>query len=334
MTKEVDKTQLHKKLHESMLLIRMVEEAIAERYSEWEMRCPTHLSIGQEGVAAAAGLALENDDKVVSTHRAHAHYLGKGGDLKAMISEIYGKETGCSGGYGGSMHLIDRSKGFVGSTALVGGSIPVGVGLGLAIAQQGLPNVSGIFLGDGAVEEGVFYESANFAALKKLPVLFICENNLYSVYSSLDVRQPEGRKIYEMVSALGLQTAKGDGNNIMESFEMIHDARKKILAGEGPIFLEFDTYRWREHCGPNYDNDIGYRTEDEFNTWKEKDPILHSENVLKTQHGVSSAWFDEKAKEITASIDDAFEFAKKAPFPQPESIYSKIFKPKETRSHG
>ena len=178
-----------------MKRIRLTEETIAERYSEWKMRCPTHLCTGQEAIGAAVGLALRKDDFVVSTHRAHGHYLGKGGDLKRMLAEIYGKSTGCSSGKGGSMHLIDESVSFMGSTAIVGSTIPVGVGLGLSIRLNNTDQISCIFFGDGAVEEGVFYESLNFAALKKLPVLFICENNLYSVYSPFKVRQPAGRKI-------------------------------------------------------------------------------------------------------------------------------------------
>ena len=260
-------------LYRSMLLVRLAEEEIAARYHEGKMRCPTHLSIGQEAVAAATGAALRNTDLAVSTHRAHAHYLGKGGELKSMIAEIYGKSAGCSKGRGGSMHLVDLRVGFMGSTAIVGNSIPVGVGLGLSLQLQKKDDIAVVFLGDAAVEEGVFYESANFAVLKKLPVLFICENNLYSVYSPLAVRQPEGRVIHKMVQALGMPGADGDGNDVLECYAKISESVKRIRQGEGPEFLEFYTYRWREHCGPNYDNDIGYRTEAEFLEWKAKDPL-------------------------------------------------------------
>ena len=164
-----------------MKTIRLVEETIAEKYNEWNMRCPTHLCTGQEAVAAACGLALRKDDYAVGGHRAHGHYIGKGGDLNKMIAEIYGKSSGCSSGKGGSMHLIDQSVGFMGCTGIVGGTIPVGVGLGLAVQLQASDQLSCIFFGDGATEEGVFYESINFALLRSLPVLFICENNFYSV---------------------------------------------------------------------------------------------------------------------------------------------------------
>jgi len=260
-------------LQASMLRIRLVEESIANKYSEQKMRCPTHLSIGQEAIAVGVCSNLTNEDQVLSTHRAHAHYLAKGGCLNSMLAEIYGKVTGCSKGMGGSMHLIDKSVGFMGSTAIVGNTIPVAVGSALAMKIQEKKSISCICFGDGATEEGVFYESINFAIIHNLPVLFICENNLYSVYSGLEVRQPKGRKIFEMVRAFGIESIHGDGNNVQQVSDYVDLARGKILSGNGPQFLEFDTYRWREHCGPNYDNDIGYRKEEEFLEWKKKDPL-------------------------------------------------------------
>ena len=260
-------------LQASMLRIRLVEESIANKYSEQKMRCPTHLSIGQEAIAVGVCSNLTNEDQVLSTHRAHAHYLAKGGCLNSMLAEIYGKVTGCSKGMGGSMHLIDKSVGFMGSTAIVGNTIPVAVGSALAMKIQEKKSISCICFGDGATEEGVFYESINFAIIHNLPVLFICESNLYSVYSGLEVRQPKGRKIFEMVRAFGIESIHGDGNNVQQVSDYVDLARGKILSGNGPQFLEFDTYRWREHCGPNYDNDIGYRKEEEFLEWKKKDPL-------------------------------------------------------------
>ena len=158
-----------------MLRIRLIEEAIAERYPEQKMRTPTHLSIGQEAVPAAISQCLNKTDYAVSTHRGHAHYFGKGGDLNAMIAELHGKVTGCSRGRGGSMHLIDESVGFMGSTAIVGNTIPIGIGLGLSAKLDAKGQISCIFLGDGAIEEGVFFESLNIAVVQKLPVMFICE---------------------------------------------------------------------------------------------------------------------------------------------------------------
>ena len=234
----IDKKQILD-LYQTMLRIRLTEKTIAERYSEWEIRCPTHLSIGQEAIASGVCGNLTNKDFVVSTHRSHAHYIAKGGDMNGMIAEIYGKSTGCSAGKGGSMHLIDKTVGFMGSTAIVGNTIPLAVGLALSIRLKGTNNISCVFFGDGAIEEGVFYESVNFAVLKNLPVLFICENNLYSVYSPFSVRQPENRKIHEMVKALGIQATSGNGNNVSEVYKMTNNALEKIKVGKGPQFVEF-----------------------------------------------------------------------------------------------
>ena len=164
-------------LFREMLRIRMVEEAIADRYAAWEMRCPVHLSIGQEAIAVGVSAALRPDDMVISNHRSHAHYLAKGGDLRRMLAELHGRETGCARGRGGSMHLIDRSVGMIGALPIVAGSIPIGVGVALASRRAGHDRAVVIYVGDAAIEEGVFHESANFASLEKLPVLFVCENN-------------------------------------------------------------------------------------------------------------------------------------------------------------
>tara|TARA_B100002003_G_scaffold249887_1_gene287452 strand:+ start:3951 stop:4934 length:984 start_codon:yes stop_codon:yes gene_type:complete len=313
------------KLFYRMMEIRLVEEEIAKRYFEWKMRCPTHLCIGQEAIAAAVGMVLKEDDFMVSGHRAHGHYLGKGGDLKKMIAEIYGKVTGCSAGKGGSMHLIDKEKKFMGSTAIVGGTIPVGVGLGLSIKLQGKSQISCIFFGDGATEEGVFYESINYAALKKLPVLFICENNYYSVYSPLKVRQPASRNVCRLVESMGIHSGHGDGNNVAEVYRKVSESVRDIRNGHGSCFLEFTTYRWREHCGPNYDNNIGYRSEEEYKSWKERDPIALLESRL-LEHGViSEVDIEKKEMDICQEISDAFTFSENSSFPTPDQAFKGLY---------
>lgn len=297
------------KLLESMLRIRLVEESIANKYSEQKMRCPTHLSIGQEAIAVGVCANLTSQDQVLSTHRAHAHYLAKGGSLNSMMAEIYGKATGCSKGMGGSMHLIDTSVGFMGSTAIVGNTIPVAVGLALEKKLTRKKSIACVFFGDGATEEGAFYESVNFAIIHSLPILFICENNLYSVYSGIEVRQPVDRKIYKMVRAMGISAQHGNGNDVEEIARKVKHAKTMILKSGGPQFLEFDTYRWREHCGPNFDNDIGYREESEFLQWKKNDPLknFYSENSQK--------YIDRKIDTISQEIDDAHQFADDSKFP-------------------
>lgn len=299
----------------SMRLIRSVEETIAERYSEQKMRCPTHLSTGQEAVSAGLGALLRHSDLAVSGHRAHAHYLAKGGDLNAMIAEIYGKITGCSRGKGGSMHLIDESVGFVGSTAIVGGTVPVGVGLGYSLMMGETDDIACIFMGDAVVETGVFWESLNFAVLKKLPVLFICENNNYSVYTPIEARQQTTVPIHQRISGLGVKTIHGDGNDVVA----VHDAAKEAIghvrAGKGPAFLEFDTYRWREHCGPNFDDDLGYRPEEDVAKWREAEPIARFENRAIREGTLTQSEIDVVQAAITTKVEAAFEFADTSPFP-------------------
>lgn len=313
-----------KQIYLTAYKIRNTEEKIANKYHEQEMRCPTHLSIGQELIPAIYAQFVDYSDYAVSTHRAHAHYLAKGGDLNAMIAEIYGKKTGCSHGMGGSMHLIDKSVGFMGSTAIVGGTIPIGVGLALSIQIKNENRISTIFLGDGATEEGVFYESVNFSALKELPVLFICENNLYSVYSSLEVRQPKNRKIYELVNAMGIKSSHADGYNIEDSYCKLKEAINYVRSEKKPFFIELDTYRFREHCGPNFDNDIGYREISEYEEFFKKDPLLKLKVYLETNF--SKELLAEEENIINKNIEEAFIFAKNSPWPQYKEINTYIYK--------
>lgn len=313
------------KLLRVMKFIRQVEETIAEKYPEGKMRCPTHLSTGQEATAAGVCSALKPADQVFSTHRAHAHYLAKGGSLKKMLAEIYGKAAGCSGGKGGSMHLVDLAAGFSGSTAIVANSIPVAVGAALANQILNTGKVVCVFFGDAAIEEGAFHEAANFAVLRKLPVLFVCENNLYSVYSPLAVRQPPGRKIWRFASAYGMNATCGNGNEAREVFDKTKAALKRIRSGNGPCFLEFATYRWREHCGPNFDNNLEYRDRSEFKAWQARDPIKSLETELTDKDSVSPTMLRAMQKEIEQEVAAAFRFAEEAPFPAAEKMNSNLF---------
>lgn len=311
-------------MHRDMLKIRMVEESIAERYAAQEMRCPVHLSIGQEAAAVGVCHALRHTDRVFSTHRCHAHYLAMNGDLKAMLAEIYGKAAGCIGGRGGSMHLADPAKGMIASVPIVASSIPLAVGTALADQIDGNENVSVAFFGDASVEEGVFHESANFASLRKLPVLFVCENNLYSVYTALKNRQPP-RPITELARAHAMQFASADGNDVVAVLTIAQEAVERARRGDGPTFLLLDTYRWREHCGPGFDNNIGYRTEAEYETWHLRCPIEASRAKLHAQGKLTPGDEAPLAAELRQEIDAAFEFAKAAPLPEPSQAVEHVY---------
>lgn len=311
-------------LYHEMLRIRIVEEEIARRYPEEKMRCPIHLSVGQEAVPVAVSASLRRDDQVVSSHRCHAHYLAKGGDLNAMIAELHGKATGCSGGRGGSMHLFDPVAGVLLSLPIVASSIPIGVGAALGIRQAGRDAVVVVYLGDAAVEEGVFHESANFAALQKLPAIFVLENNLYSVYTHLRERQPP-RPLHALATAHGIPFEHLDGNDVIAVYGAATRAVARARSGDGPTLLLCDTYRWREHCGPSYDNHIGYRTEEEFQGWRVQCPIERARRQLVESGRLASSTEKVSQDRIMAEIDTAFAQADAAPFPAArrasESVY-------------
>lgn len=264
------------------------------------MRCPTHLSIGQEAPPAVLSQFLNHSDYAVSTHRSHAHYLAKGGDLLGMLAEIYGLPQGCSKGRGGSMHLADKTVGFMGSSAIVGNSIPVGTGLGHAAKLSKSGQISVVYLGDAAVEEGVFYESANFAATAELPVLFLCENNGYSVYTDFNGRQPLGRNIFEMVGAMGVRSSRVSSYNLAELTDSSKSAVDYVRETSKPFFLEIETMRYLEHCGPNDDSHLGYRDVEAVEARKLMDPMDLLGKALSSG-GIDTGLVREEVSNFVAS---------------------------------
>jgi len=307
-----------------MLRIRLVEEAIARLYHEKEFRCPVHLCVGQEAIAVGVCENLLQNDYVMSSHRSHGHYLAKGGSLQRMFAEMAGKITGCCRGKGGSMHLVDQSVGFLGSTAIISGTIPVAVGTAFASKLKNRRNVTVVFFGDAAVEEGVFHESINFAVLHKLPIIFVCENNLYSVYTRRNLRQPD-REIYTMVRGHGINAYKCDGNDAVSIYNLSKELVDSARQGGGPSFVEFSTYRWLEHCGPNYDNDLGYRDREEFEAWRENCPIIRMKNMLIEQQVLTEEMVIRMNNSITQEIEKAVVFAEESPFPEADQLFQHIY---------
>ena len=297
-----------KELYFSAKRIRLIEEFLASHYSENHMRCPMHFSIGQELAGAAVGLLCSKSDRVVSTHRSHAHFLGKGGCLSSMIAEFMGKDRGCSGGRGGSMHLIDKEVGFEASTAIVGNSIPVAVGLAAALKRNDENKICVAFVGDATFETGVLFESLNISATWDLPILFVCENNLYSVYSPLSVRQPKNRDNAELARAMGLRSLKLDGTDAAETLlalqSVISDVRKNR-----PYLVELSTYRWLEHCGPNSDDALSYRHGSELQYWKEHDFLTQLEERLIVSGEITSVEVAACNLKINREIKLAYQLA-------------------------
>jgi pyruvate dehydrogenase E1 component alpha subunit len=318
-------TALARQLLERMVRIRLIEEAIADRYREQRMRCPVHLSIGQEAAAVGVCAALRPADLAMSGHRSHAHYLAKGGDLRAMLAELHGKETGCCRGRGGSMHLVDLAAGFVGAVPIVGSTIPIATGLAFADRLLRPDRLTVAFLGEAATEEGVFHESLNFAALHRLPIVFVCENNLYSVYSPLHVRQPANREVWQLVAGHGIESHVGDGNDPLAVHALMTDAAAHARSGAGPVFLELKTYRWREHCGPGWDNHIGYRTEAEYLAWRERDPVANFEARLGRAGEIDAAAYQSFQHTVATEIAAAFAAAAAAPFPAEDTLMDHVY---------
>ena len=316
------------KIYKSTLRIRMVEEAIANRYQvngkEQKMRCPIHLSIGQEILATSICDNLKVSDKLFSTHRCHAHYLAKGGSLKRMLAEIHGKQTGCTGGRGGSMHLTDPEVGMILSVPIVASVIPLAVGSALADKINRCKDISVVIFGDACLEEGVLHESMNFASINKLPVLFICENNLYSVYTNIADRQPK-RPLINLGIMHSIDSYECDGNEIDSLFNQSKSCINNIRNGLGPSLMVINTYRWLEHCGPNYDNHIGYRSESEFIEWQKKDGLKKLEIDLLKNGLIDGQILINIIKELSIEIDEAFKFAENSPYPSSEDASNFIY---------
>jgi pyruvate dehydrogenase E1 component alpha subunit len=288
-----------------MLRIRLFEEFLAALLRKGKIRCPTHLSIGQEGIAAGVCAALEREDLVWSMHRNHGHLIAKGGNFAGMIAEILGKTAGLSHGYGGSMHLRDPKIGFMGSTAIVAANIPLGVGGGLALKTLRRRNVSVTFFGDGGTDEGVFYESLNLAALYGLPVLFVCENNLYSTHRRVHQRHAQ-LDICTKASAMGLKTVRVDGNDAQAVYAAAKQARAQILKEKRPFFIEAMTYRWLAHVGPEEDLDFDFRTRAEVESWIRRCPITSLEKVILSRKLAEQAQLDRLRASISNEVQKAY----------------------------
>ena len=312
-------------LYKDMLRIRLVEETLAELYKEQEMRTPAHFSIGQEAVAVGVCAALTRDDVVYSGHRSHAHFLAKGGSLDGLVNEMYGKEAGAARGKGGSVHLTQPDVGFIASSAILGQTIAAATGSGLALSMDSSPNVAVCFFGDGSVDEGVFTESLNFASIRDLPVIFVCENNLYSTQTPAEFRRPNDTLITERADAFGVRSVQVDGNNAVAVFEATSEARELCAAGEGPVFIECLTYRWREHVGPYEDFELGYRSKEELDSWKERDPIKALGEILISTKTCSQDDIDAWAEAIKGEITTTVDRAKSNPFPEPTSLFDDVY---------
>lgn len=311
---------LYDKLYRSLYRIRRVEEEIVRVYPTDKIKSPVHLSIGQEAVSVGVCEALEPQDVVFGTYRGHALYLAKGGNLKKMIAELYGKATGCAKGKGGSMHLIDVKAGVMGGSAVVGTTIPQAVGFAYGLKLKGERGIVVSFFGDGATEEGVFHESLNFATLKALPIIFVCENNFYAIHTHIKLRQKD-LNIWRKVKAYGMPSERIENNDIFKIYDRVGKAVNALRQGaEGPFFFECMTYRWKEHVGIGDDFHLGYRTEEEREPWVKNDQVKRVAKLLTTKRR------KKIESQVEQEIKEAFEFAQRSPFPKDSELYKDVFK--------
>lgn len=316
-----------KKLYVTMVRIRICEESFVDPIINGEVRTPCHLYSGQEAVAAGICAALKDKDYVFGNHRSHGHFLAKGGGMPRLVAEIYGKETGCSRGRGGSMHLIDPSIGFLGAAPIVAGTISLALGAALSSAVRKDKRVTVSFFGDGATGEGVLYESLNFAALKKLPLLFVCENNLYATHMPISECR-SNNNIVKTGLPFCIESYRVDGNDVLKVYEAGSEAIAACRTGKGPVFLECMTYRMRGHVGPD-DNIQGCHTDirpqKEISGWRVKDPIKRFERHL-LKHGVMNEnEFGKVLEQVKTEVDDAHAFSRESPYPKKGDLAKYVF---------
>ncbi len=313
------------RLYRSMLRIRIVEEEIERRYHEDQMKTPIHLVIGQEATSAGCCAALTNADLLYGSHRTHGNYLAKGGDLKAMLSEMFCRANGCAGSRGGSMHLIDKKVGMAGTSAIVGGAIPIATGAALAAKMQGTDRVSVVFFGEAAAEEGVTSESLNFAALKQLPMIFFCENNFYSVQSPLSARQHPGRAVWKWAATYGMHSVLVDGTNVLAVFEAAKEAVAHAREGGGPTFIEAPVYRFRAHGGAGDDSKTGYRDVAEREAWEPYCPIRTYHEYLAGAGHIDERARQQMEREIMDEMLAALDHAANSPNPVEADLYRNVY---------
>lgn len=306
-----------------MCLLRFSDQKVAQRKRRMEIPGLLHLGIGEEAVAAGTCLAIEPSDKVVSTHRAHGHFLAKGGGVKALMAELYGKETGCCKGKGGSMHLVDLGCGFLGANGVVGAGLPLAVGAALASRMLKQDFITVCFFGDGANNQGTFHESLNLAAVWKLPVVFVCENNGYGISASLRDQQLV-KNVSDRAPAYALPAEIIDGNDVLEVWRAVSRAAAAARSGKGPTLIECMTYRTSGH----YEGDQQkYRPKEEVEAWKQKDPIPRFEKFLLERSVLNQEQIDAVKTAAEQEAEEAVVFAKQSPFPPDSAAGTDVYAP-------
>lgn len=314
-------TQYSKDLYmrwlEVMYRIRRFEERGLFAYSQQKIRGFFHVYIGQEAIGGAIATALRKEDKLVTAYRQHGVALARGLDSKSCMAELYGKETGCVKGKGGSMHFFSAEHNYFGGNGIVGAQIPIGAGIGLAEQYRGTDNLSVTMFGDGAARQGALYEAFNMAMTWKLPVLFICENNKYAMGTSVE-RTSNVHDLYKIGSAFDMPSEAVDGMNVESVYEAFLRAAEHIRSGKGPYYLEIKTYRYRGH---SVSDPAKYRTKEELEEYKEQDPVFKIQETILSSGIATQAEVDAVLEGINQEIEEAMEFAENSSYPLPSELY-------------
>ena len=320
---DVDKKILVDMLRK-MIIIRKAEEKIADNIESGKIKCPCHLGIGQEAVGVAVGLAMRNSDRAFGAHRSHTHYLALNEDTYSLFAEVLGKYSGCSHGMGGSMHIIDNDNGFRGSVPIVGATIPIATGAGLAAKMDKRGDIAISYFGDGACEEGVLHESLNMASVMNLPVLYVCENNLFSSHLHIDLRQPSNTTARFAV-AHQIKNIIVDGNDVVAMFKLLTKEINEMRSESKPFYMEAFTYRWRGHVGHREDIDVGVKRGDDLKLWKERDPIQRLLNAMINNNIFSKAECDVLSSQIQDKINLDWDMAENADYPDKSFLLSTVY---------
>jgi pyruvate dehydrogenase E1 component alpha subunit len=309
-------------MYRTMLRIRRFEERVKQLFRDARLRGSVHLYIGEEAVATGACAALRPDDYITSTHRGHGHCIAKGGRLDRMMAELYGRETGYCKGKGGSMHIADLDSGILGANGIVGAGIPIAVGAALGTRILGRDRVALAFFGDGGANQGAFHEGINFAAVQKLPVVFVCENNLYS-QTTPNKYTIAGGSVARRAEAYGIPGERVDGQDVLAVYRSVKAAVDRARAGQGPTLIECMTYRFEGHFLGDPET---YRSREEVQEWREKrDPIsLFAAKLLATGQ-FSQAELDQIDQEVLAEVEDAVRFAENSPLPRLEALWEDVY---------
>lgn len=307
-----------------MIIIRKAEEKIAQYVETGLIKCPCHLGIGQEAVGTAVAMVMRSSDRAFGAHRSHTHYLALNENTYSLFAEVLGKYDGCSHGMGGSMHIIDNENGFKGSVPIVGATIPIATGGGLAAKMDKKGDIAISYFGDGACEEGVLHESLNMASIMNLPVLYVCENNLFSSHLHIDLRQPSNTTA-RFAKAHQINFATVDGNDVVGMFKLLQKEISSMRETNKPFFLEAFTYRWKGHVGHREDIDVGVKRGDDLKAWKQRDPIQRLAQSMLEDEVITLAYLEKMSDELQNQIDFDWKRAEEASYPDENFLFKPVY---------